>query len=64
MHARDNIPTEIAMFRKFLVDRSGATAIEYCLIAAFLSVAIIAGARAIGTNINSSMYGPIASNLN
>ena len=52
------------MFRKFLVDRSGATAIEYCLIAAFLSVAIIAGARAIGTNINSSMYGPIASNLN
>jgi pilus assembly protein Flp/PilA len=52
------------MFWKFLADQRGATAIEYCLIAAFLSVAIVVGVRAIGTNINSSMYGPIAGNLN
>jgi pilus assembly protein Flp/PilA len=52
------------MLRKFLVDRRGATAIEYCLIAAFLSIAIIAGVRSVGLNINASMYGPIANNLN
>jgi pilus assembly protein Flp/PilA len=63
-HERDNTPTGDAMFWKFLADQRGATAIEYCLIAAFLSVAIVVGVRAIGTNINSSMYGPIAGNLN
>ena len=52
------------MFRKFLADRRGTSAIEYCLLAIFLSITIIAGARAIGTNMNNSMYGPIATNLN
>ena len=52
------------MLKKFLRDQSGATAGEYCLLAMFLSITIIAGARAIGTNINANMYGPIASNLN
>jgi pilus assembly protein Flp/PilA len=55
---------EIAMLRKFLRDQSGATEIEYCLLAVFLSITIVAGARAIGTNLNANMYGPIASNLN
>jgi pilus assembly protein Flp/PilA len=63
-HERDNTPRGDAMLWKFLADQRGATAIEYCLIAVFLSVAIVAGARAIGTNINSNMYGPIAGNLN
>jgi pilus assembly protein Flp/PilA len=57
-------PREIAMLRKFLRDQSGATEIEYCLLAVFLSITIVAGARAIGTNLNANMYGPIASNLN
>ena len=52
------------MLRKFLADQRGATAIEYCLLAMFLSITIIAGARAIGTNMSNSMYGPIATNLN
>jgi pilus assembly protein Flp/PilA len=52
------------MLRKFLADQRGASAIEYCVIAAFLSVLVVAGARAIGTSINNNMYGPIASNLN
>ena len=52
------------MFRKFLADQRGTTAIEYSILAVFLSLAIIAGARAIGSNMSASMYGPIANNLN
>ena len=36
------------MFSKFLKDESGATAIEYGLIASLIAVAIIAGAPALG----------------
>ena len=36
------------MLRNFLQDEDGATAIEYGLIAALISVAIIAGIEAIG----------------
>ena len=38
----------------FLKDESGATAIEYGLIAAGISVVIIATVNAIGTNLNTS----------
>ncbi|MGN6573876.1 MAG: Flp family type IVb pilin [Pseudolabrys sp.] len=38
----------------FLKDRSGATAIEYGLIAAGISIAIIAVVNTIGTNLNTS----------
>ena len=38
---------------RFIKDESGATAIEYGLIAALISVALIAGARAIGTGLDS-----------
>ena len=38
--------------RSFLCDRSGATAIEYCLIAGFIALAIVAGATTLGTNVN------------
>ena len=44
-------------FARFLKDESGATAIEYGLIAALVSVALIAGATAldgqIGTTFNT-----------
>ena len=36
---------------KFLADESGATAIEYCLIAAAIALAIIALVNALGINI-------------
>ena len=39
--------------KKFLNDESGATAIEYGLIAALISVAIIGGATAIGGNLQT-----------
>ncbi|MGB6349803.1 MAG: Flp family type IVb pilin [Pseudolabrys sp.] len=38
---------------RFLKDESGATAIEYGLIAAGISIVIIASVNAIGTNLNS-----------
>ena len=39
--------------KKFLKDASGATAIEYGLIAALIAVVIIAGAGALGRNLNT-----------
>ena len=40
------------IFAKFLTDESGATAIEYGLIAAGISLAIIAAVNGLGTNLN------------
>ena len=50
------------MFARFLKDESGATAIEYGLIAALIAVAIIAGATTLGGNLNST-FANIATNL-
>ncbi len=38
---------------RFINDESGATAIEYGLIAALISVALIGGATSLGTNIGT-----------
>ena len=40
--------------RKFVRDDSGATAIEYGLIAACISVAIIAVVQGVGTKLNTT----------
>jgi pilus assembly protein Flp/PilA len=40
------------VFSRFLQDQSGATAIEYGLIAAGISLAIIAVVNGLGTNLN------------
>jgi pilus assembly protein Flp/PilA len=39
--------------KRFLNDESGATAIEYGLIAALISVVIIGALGALGTNLNT-----------
>jgi pilus assembly protein Flp/PilA len=41
------------LFSKFLNDQSGATAIEYCLIACGIAFAIIATVQGIGPQLNS-----------
>jgi len=41
------------LFSKFLGDESGATAIEYCLIAAGISIVIVAAVNGIGTQLNT-----------
>ena len=48
-----NLEVELKqVFSKFLSDESGATAIEYGLIAAGISLAIIAVVNGLGTNLN------------
>jgi pilus assembly protein Flp/PilA len=41
------------LFARFLKDEAGATAIEYGLIAAGISLAIIAAVNGLGTNLNA-----------
>lgn len=42
-----------AKIRDFLKDESGATSIEYALIAAGIGIAIVATATTLGTNLNA-----------
>lgn len=48
--------------RRFRRDETAATALEYCLIAALIGLAIIAGASAFGTSINAG-YSDIAGSI-
>jgi pilus assembly protein Flp/PilA len=50
------------LFQKFLKDQSGATAIEYGLIAALIALVIITTITAVGTSL-STTFTNIASNL-
>jgi pilus assembly protein Flp/PilA len=43
----------LQLMSRFLNDESGATAIEYCLIAAGLSIVIITAVNGIGSNVNT-----------
>ena len=47
---------------RFLADQSGATAIEYCLIAAGISITIVAVVNGMGTALNSK-YATVSSAL-
>jgi len=42
------------IFRNFCKDESGATAIEYGLIAALIAVVIITGVTAVGTSLSAT----------
>lgn len=48
--------------KTFIADESGATAIEYGLLAALIAVAIIAGASALGGGLNT-LFTSIATKL-
>ena len=52
----------IKSVRSFAKDESGATAIEYGLIAALISVAAIAALTSVGTSL-STMFSTVASEL-
>ncbi len=49
--------------RRFLVDRRGATAVEYGLLVALLGLAIMSTVRAMGQGINTTLYGAIVNAL-
>ena len=42
-----------AMFKKFVLNQNGATAIEYGLIAALIAVVIIGALTTVGSNLNT-----------
>lgn len=50
------------LVNRFIKDESGATAIEYGLIAALIAVAIIVAVRLIGTNLNTT-FNSVATGL-
>ncbi len=51
-----------SLFARFMKDNSGATAIEYGLIAGLISVVIIGAVKNIGTNVNNK-FTAIGANL-
>jgi pilus assembly protein Flp/PilA len=51
------------LIQRFISDESAATAIEYAMIALFVSVALIAGATTIGQTMKNLFYGPLAANM-
>ena len=51
---RPDVEETTALLCRFLKDCSGATAIEYGLIAALIGVAIITAVQLVGTNLNST----------
>jgi pilus assembly protein Flp/PilA len=50
------------LMTKFLADQSGATAIEYALIAAGVSVVIMTAVQSIGTTMNGK-YASVSTSL-
>jgi pilus assembly protein Flp/PilA len=51
------------MIKSLIADESGATAIEYGMIAALIAVAIIASLQLVGNNLTNK-FNAIAGNLN
>ena len=51
------------LFKRFASDESGATAIEYGMIAALIAVAIIATLKSLGGTLNTK-FQAISTNLN
>lgn len=51
------------LVNRFLADQSGATAIEYGLIAALIAVVVIGAITAVGTKLGNK-FNQIAGNLN
>jgi pilus assembly protein Flp/PilA len=47
------LETVMNLISRFVRDESGATAIEYGLIAALIAVVIITGVTAVGTSLNT-----------
>ena len=50
------------IFKRFAKDESGATAIEYGLIAVGIAIAIISAVKLVGTDLTST-FGKISDNL-
>jgi pilus assembly protein Flp/PilA len=58
-----NVPNLRTVLNRFLADDSGATAIEYAMIASGVSVAIVGAVWNLGTAIQTTLYDKIAAAL-
>jgi pilus assembly protein Flp/PilA len=61
--AADRISNRISTWRRFAADASGTTAMEYGVMAALISLAIIGAVTAMGSSISTVLFGNIASQL-
>lgn len=52
------------LLRRFARDLQGATAIEYCMIAGLISIAVLVGATSIGTHLLSAYFTSVSNGLN
>jgi pilus assembly protein Flp/PilA len=52
-----------SLFARFVRDETGATAVEYALLASLIAIAIIGGATALGSALNTK-FNDIATSLN
>jgi pilus assembly protein Flp/PilA len=59
MDASDRSPAATAVLR-WLRDERGATAIEYSIVAAGISIAVAGAIRLLGTNVLTNLYDQIA----
>ena len=51
------------MLKRFFLDETGATAVEYGLLVALIAVVIISAVTAVGTNL-SSTFNQVATSIN
>lgn len=49
--------------RRFLKATEGATAIEYCMIAGLIAIAVVTGVTGVGTHLNG-LFGAVSAGLN
>jgi pilus assembly protein Flp/PilA len=49
----EEVTTMVRVFKNFLADESGATAIEYGLIAAGIAIAIITAVKGVGSSLST-----------
>lgn len=47
------LPSEFMVFRRFLCDEQGATAIEYAMMAGGIAVAVVAAVNSLGVSVLS-----------
>jgi Flp pilus assembly pilin Flp len=59
----NSIPVRNSVWRRFLADADGATAVEYGVLAAFLGLAIMGTISATGQAIKTELYDQIGSAL-
>ena len=63
MRQSNSIPVRIGVWRHFLADEGGATAVEYGVMAAFIGLAIMGTISATGQAIKTELYDQIGNTL-